>query len=244
MNIYEKLNFIQINLRAPKSQYNKFGKFSYRNCEDILEALKPLLEQAKAALVINDNLIEIAGRIYIKSTASLRNIEEPGEEVRAIGYAREPEELKGMQEPQITGACSSYARKYALNALFLIDDVKDPDSNEVSRGFEQPRAVANATPQRVQSSGRITQKQANRIYAIAKEKGFTHEDVEKVIAIYGKKKAEDLTKSEYEAIIERLEKAPNKAMPKPKAEAKAQAIQTEQAFFKNVNLDEIQKEFF
>lgn len=126
MNIQEKLFYIQQNLKAPKSQYNKFGDFHYRSCEDIQEAVKPILKEVKAVLLISDEVIQIGNRFYIKATAALQDIES-NEHIANIAYARETEEKPKMDVAQITGSCSSYARKYALNGLFCIDDAKDPD---------------------------------------------------------------------------------------------------------------------
>ena len=117
---------IQSALRAPKTQYNKFGGYSYRKAEDILEALKPLLKEHKCLLVLTDDIVEIGDRIYVKSVATITN--EKGASVQATGFAREEETKKGMDGSQITGAASSYARKYALNGLFAIDDNQDSDS--------------------------------------------------------------------------------------------------------------------
>lgn len=127
MNIYEKLLGIQTELKAPKSQYNGFGKYNYRNCEDILEAVKPLLAKYKATLKISDELVLIGERYYIKATAELIDIE-TGETTVNTAYAREEAEKKSMDGSQVTGASSSYARKYALNGLFAIDDTKDSDT--------------------------------------------------------------------------------------------------------------------
>lgn len=128
MNIYEKLVVIQSSLRAPKNQYNSFGKYNYRSLEDIVEAVKPLLSQVKAALTISDEPVIIGDRIYIKAVAILTNAEEPTQTVVNTAYARESLTKKGMDDSQITGATSSYARKYCLNGLFCIDDNKDADS--------------------------------------------------------------------------------------------------------------------
>ena len=137
MNIYEKLLNIQSELKAPKNQFNSFGKYSYRSCEDILEGLKPLLKEYKAALTINDEVVEIGGRYYIKATVRLIDIEK-GESVETTAYAREDETKKGMDLAQITGSTSSYARKYALNGLFAIDDTKDSDAtNTHGKGKQQ-----------------------------------------------------------------------------------------------------------
>lgn len=132
MGINEKLLEVQSELKCNKSQYNSFGKYYYRNAEDILEAVKPLLAKVKATITVNDEIVNIANRFYIKATAKIIDIES-GEVVETNAYAREPENKKGLDESQITGSTSSYARKYALNGLLLIDDMKDsdyaPDSN-------------------------------------------------------------------------------------------------------------------
>jgi hypothetical protein len=128
MNLHETLVYIQKNLKAPKNQINKFGNFKYRNCEDILEAVKPLL--GDCVLVIADEMVEVGGRHYVKATASLRNGVIGASVVSTTAFAREPESRKGMDESQITGAASSYARKYALNGLFCIDDTRDADSSQ------------------------------------------------------------------------------------------------------------------
>lgn len=126
MSVYEKLLKIQGSLKAPKGQYNGFGKYKYRSCEDILEALKPLLLESKAVVTINDSLIQIGDRYYVQAVATLIDVED-GEKVSVMAYAREALSKKGMDESQVTGATSSYARKYALNGLFAIDDNKDMD---------------------------------------------------------------------------------------------------------------------
>ncbi|WP_338967417.1 ERF family protein [Fusobacterium nucleatum] len=128
MNIYEKLLKAQVELKAPKGQYNSFGKYKYRSCEDILEALKPVLDKLKLTLFIKDDVIEINTRNYVKATITLVNIEKPDEQIQVSALAREEETKKGMDGSQITGASSSYARKYALNGMFMIDDTKDSDS--------------------------------------------------------------------------------------------------------------------
>ena len=121
----ETLLAIQQELKAPKGQYNSFGKYKYRSCEDILEAVKPLLRKHNCTLVISDDIVMLGTRFYIKATVTLSN---GGESVMTTAFAREEEEKKGADSSQITGAASSYARKYALNGLFCIDDNKDSDS--------------------------------------------------------------------------------------------------------------------
>lgn len=127
MNVYEKLSLVQRELKAPKGQYNAFGKYHYRSCENILEAVKPQLAAARAALTLSDNIELIGERHYIVATASFIDYES-GEAISVTGRAREEQEKKGMDGAQITGAASSYARKYALNGLFCIDDSKDSDA--------------------------------------------------------------------------------------------------------------------
>lgn len=134
-NLNDKLLYIQANLKAPKGQYNSFGKYNYRACEDILEAVKPLLVEAKATLIIGDEIVVIGDRYYIKATAELIDTESQ-EIIVNTGYAREEESKKGMDASQVTGSASSYARKYALNGLFAIDDTKDSDYT--NRGAETP----------------------------------------------------------------------------------------------------------
>ena len=127
MTIYKKLMDIQRELKAPKGQYNSFGKYKYRSCEDILEAVKPILSKHGCAAVITDTLVHTGERYYVQATAILYDTE-TGDEVCNSAYAREEETKKGMDGSQITGTASSYARKYALNGLFLIDDTKDADT--------------------------------------------------------------------------------------------------------------------
>ena len=126
-NIYEKLLSIQVTLKAPKSQYNAFGKYNYRNCEDILEAVKPLCKEVKALVKLSDEIVLIGERYYVKATATFIDVESK-EQISVEAYAREEETKKGMDGSQVTGASSSYARKYALNGLFDIDDTKDSDT--------------------------------------------------------------------------------------------------------------------
>jgi len=122
--LFKKIVKIQAGLKANKEQYNSFGKYNYRSCEDILEAVKPLLKEQELFLKITDDIVLIGDRFYVKSTASLSD---GTNEVSTTAFAREPLDKKGMDVSQITGATSSYARKYALNGLFGIDDAKDSD---------------------------------------------------------------------------------------------------------------------
>lgn len=130
----QRVGDIQHKLKAPKGQYNSFGKYNYRSCEDILEGVKPLLKEHNLALLIDDEIVQIGERYYVKATAK---ITDGREIVSATAYAREPDTKKGMDESQITGATSSYARKYALNALLCIDDTKDADTMDNSKKLSQ-----------------------------------------------------------------------------------------------------------
>lgn len=127
MEVYQKLHQVQQDLKAPKNQYNSFSKFNYRSCEDILEALKGPLKNAEADVLISDEIVLVGERYYIKATALFVDTTS-GETVSATAFAREEDSKKGMDASQLTGSTSSYARKYALNGLFLIDDAKDADS--------------------------------------------------------------------------------------------------------------------
>ena len=127
MNIYEKLTQIQNELKAPKNQFNAFGNYNYRSCEDILEAVKPLLLKHKLTQIIDDDVKEINGRFYIKATITLFNSEKVEEAIIVSALAREEENKKGMDSSQLTGSTSSYARKYALTGLYALDDTKDSD---------------------------------------------------------------------------------------------------------------------
>ena len=131
-NLMTKIHSIQLELKAPKEQYNKFGKYNYRSCEDILEAVKPLLKKHKVWLNIQDGLEETAtGKTFIKAVVTVKDLESESDTFfQTQAYAQLDNDKKGMDAPQQTGTASSYARKYALNGLFLIDDTKDSDANE------------------------------------------------------------------------------------------------------------------
>lgn len=148
MSIYSKLTAIQNELKAPKNQYNSFGKYNYRNCEDILEAVKPILKKNACALHVEDSIECIGERFYVKATAYLYDCE-TGEYINSTAYAREEEAKKGMDASQVTGATSSYARKYCLNGLLLIDDTKDADSmdNTTPAAKPAPKATKKTAPQ-------------------------------------------------------------------------------------------------
>lgn len=144
----KELIAIQSELKAPKSQFNKFGGYKYRKAEDILEAVKPLLNKQKCTLTITDDIVMVGNRIYVKATATIKN--EKGEFETTTGWAREEETKKGMDGSQITGASSSYARKYALNGLFAIDD--NADSDTTNDGQQQTQQQAQTQAQQTASN--------------------------------------------------------------------------------------------
>ena len=199
MTVYDKLINIQSELKAPKSQYNNFGKYSYRNCEDILEALKPLLKENKATIFISDDVVFIEGRFYIKSTVTFVDVE-TGDKIVNTAYAREEESKKGMDVSQVTGASSSYARKYALNGMFAIDDTKDSDFTN-----------QNESKSSIKPSNGLTESQIKRLFAIANKVNISAEDVKIVVAkSYGIHDIKKMNKQQYDEICERLEKKGSK----------------------------------
>ena len=182
MTIHEKLSGIQATLNAPKNQLNKFGGYRYRSCEDICMAVKPLLKGL--SLVITDSIELIGDRVYVKATATLSDGKES---VSSVAYAREAESKKGMDEAQVTGATSSYARKYALNGLFLIDDNKDADATN-DHGKQEAPAV-------------ISEQQAMDLLALAEEVGAS---MPNVLKFAGVKQAKDIPASMYATIVAKL----------------------------------------
>ena len=185
--ILEKLNIIQSKLKAPKGQYNTFGNYNYRSCEDILEALKPLLAENKMTLIINDNIEQLGERYYLKATCTLFDAE-TGEKVSNSAYARETETKKAMDAAQITGSVSSYARKYALNGLFAIDDTKDSDTNENYKQTQKNQSNAQKNAQGVDIL-----KVRNEIAQTLKAKNYDfNKFVEYLKKTYGVEKIENL----------------------------------------------------
>lgn len=137
-SIYTRLINVQNALKAPKNKDNSFGKYKYRSLEDILENAKPLLKDNGLILILDDEIVEISGRFYVKARATV--IDEDGNEINAVAYARESESKSGMDAAQLTGSCSSYARKYAVSGLFCIDNNKDIDSDEYTQQGTQQAA--------------------------------------------------------------------------------------------------------
>ena len=201
VKIYEKLLQIQTKLKAPKSLYNKFGNFYYRNCEDILEALKPLLKETKTVLLIRDEVVRIDDRYYIKAVARLIDCE-TGEAIENCAYAREEKEKKGADSSQITGAASSYARKYVLNGMFCIDDTKDADSSPMQRGSskEESASQRNLPPRQE----KIDSKKIQIIKDLAKKYEDRGMKIEKLLKMYQLKDIADMTTQQYSDCIDKL----------------------------------------
>lgn len=172
LNVSEKLMLVQEKLRAPKTEYNSFGKYKYRNTESILKAVKPLLSEVKALITLEDDVVFLEGRYYVKTTASFIDVES-GEKISTSASAREEENKKGMDGSQITGAAGSYSRKYALNGLLLIDDNKDAD---VTNNGE-PKKPAPAKPK--------SSKARDEILKYIKENNLAMNDVAKEFGLSG-----------------------------------------------------------
>ena len=172
MGIYEKLLTLQEKLKVPKGQYSDFGGYYYRNCEDITEAAKPLLTEVKAVLLLTDDIVAVGGRIYVKAVAKLVDAEGDGV-VEVNGYAREAESRPKFDVAQLTGTASSYARKYALNGLFALDDTKDADALPP---VQQPEAKPAGSQKPVNNAKRqpaekVTSYQLAQLQMMAKQKG-------------------------------------------------------------------------
>lgn len=182
MSVYEKLSKVQSELKAPKGQYNSFGKYKYRSCEDILEAVKPLNAKHGVVLTVGDEVVEISNRFYVKATATFVDIES-GEKIINTALAREDDAKKGMDGSQITGTASSYARKYCLNGLFCIDDTKDADTDEYRH--QQERKPQENKPQERQYvkvvNGRTAVLNSNGEYVAIEN--LTVEQLEKTLKI-------------------------------------------------------------
>lgn len=186
----EKLKEVQTQIKAPKNLYNTFGKYKYRNAEGILEAVKPYLDKYNLFLVLSDEIVQVGERYYIKATAVLHDGEE-NKSVSVSAYAREAATKKGMDDSQITGTASSYARKYALNGLFLLDDTKDADTDE--NRIERENRQAEKT---------ISKTEAKALYAMLQNRGI---DVNDFMAEKNIQKLSDLSPEEYAKAMRELE---------------------------------------
>ena len=223
--IAQKLLYVQQNLKAPKGQYNKFGDYHYRSCEDIQEALKPLLGKVGAVLLLSDELVQIGDRFYIRASAIFQDAEGK-ESISNTAYVRECESRPKMDTAQITGSCSSYARKYALNGLFCIDDSRDPDTMDNSmtgqgqaaqsqKGPRQQATRQQAVQGNAQSRGGgsgnnrtyVGQQHINTIRAEIKRTGA----MEKAVCYqYHIKSLQEMTMQQFKAAMEIFQQMPDK----------------------------------
>lgn len=189
--VMTKLQAIQQKLKAPKGQYNSFGKYYYRSCEDIMTAVKPLCDEYGAVLVVSDEIVLIGDRFYVKATATLHSTDTV-ESASVSAYARETDTKAGMDSAQITGAASSYARKYALNGLFCIDDTKDADALPPSEGKTESK-----------SEGKVNAKQIAELQALAKQKGVA---IEAIVSGYSLASIKDISPAQYQQAMGSLKK--------------------------------------
>ena len=226
MNIYEKLSNIQAQAKVNKNQFNEFGGYSYRSAEDILEAVKPICKANGCVLTLSDEIISMDGRFYVKATATLHDIEDNATQktngdtlkidirpsnITVTAYAREEETKKGMDSSQITGSCSSYARKYALNGLFNLDDSKDADTDAYTEA--QQKAQKAESQQKImaqeQADKPISSMELKKLEKLIKEKEGTDPydvRVRKICSSYGVADLGQLKKSQYVHLCGKLTK--------------------------------------
>ena len=189
MSVYKKLIEVKTKLKAPKNQYNSFGKYNYRSAEDILEAVKPLLKDVGATMILNDDIMLVGERYYVKTTARFIDIDS-GEVVEATGVAREEESKKGMDSSQLTGSTASYSLKRCLGNLYNIDDTKDSDTTNTHDKEKKTLEV-------------ISEAQAKRMYMLAK--GKDPDIIKQILSNAGFNASRDITKDKYNAICEAIE---------------------------------------
>lgn len=204
MGIHEKMMHIQTTLKAPKNLYNSFGNYKYRNAEGILEAVKPLLAENKMSMYITDDVQAVGDRVYVKATVKILDTE-TGEWVETSALAREALNKKGMDDSQITGTASSYARKYALNGIFLLDDTKDADTDE-----NQKERKARADKQTDDNNAeairgmKISKIKQDTLLSLCDEMAF---DINKILASYHHESISEITEGEYQYIVSNKDKA-------------------------------------
>jgi hypothetical protein len=197
MELKQKLLSIQTELKAPKNQFNSFGNYNYRSCEDILEAVKPLCKKGNVLLTLSDTIKHVGERYYVEATATLYDVE-TDDCISVSAYAREEETKKGMDSSQITGAASSYARKYALNGLFNIDDTKDSDSTNEGDGKHKTSPKPKAEPKNDYQS------QLKELMDNSKGKITGPMIAETIEKKFGKRKANELNETQFLALLEEL----------------------------------------
>lgn len=203
MTIHEKMMKIQTTLKAPKNLFNSFGNYKYRNAEGILEAVKPLLAENKLSMYISDDVQAVNDRVYVKATVSIFDIE-TGESVMATASAREALNKKGMDDSQITGTASSYARKYALNGIFLLDDTKDADTDE----NQKERTVRANKQEQEKNKEKLDQMKISLVkqktlLGLCEDEKF---DINKILKSYKHESIKDITEGQYKYIVANKDK--------------------------------------
>lgn len=198
MNIIEKLLTIQTELKVPKEQTNTFGNYKYRSCEDILEAIKPFCSRLGVAITISDEVVLVGERYYVRADATLIDAKTMAS-YSNTAYAREEEEKKGMDSSQLTGSTSSYARKYALNGLFALDDTKDSDSDEFTNITDKTKTTTISQDDKPKL---ISDAQRKRLFAIGHG---NNEIIKRHIEKYGYQKTEEIKVSDYQKICDEID---------------------------------------
>ena len=194
----KELLAIQSKLVVPKNQFNSHGGYKFRSCEDILEAIKPLLSEHDCFVVINDDIIESGGFVFIKATVEMTNSE--GKTITSTAFARHADVQKGMQAAQITGSTSSYARKYALNGLFCIDDTKDADA---TNKHDKTPARQHATVSDEKNTV-ISKAKQNAFITAGKNSGYSNEQIKEALFNAGFKTSTDITNDKFQQLIDSL----------------------------------------
>ncbi|WP_337475395.1 ERF family protein [Mitsuokella jalaludinii] len=207
--IFAALMAVQAELKAPKGQHNSFGKYDYRSAEDIIEAVKPLLKDNGLFLNMSDDIVLIGDRYYVKATVKVVDVV-TGESVQTSALAREAAQKKGMDESQVTGTASSYARKYALNGLFAIDDNRDADTDEYARQTSQSAAGArsqrNAYPSKGSTNDELRSKAMHTLSKEMQRVGASGEEVSALCGVkFGKTNSRDLSTGELSKLAANLE---------------------------------------
>ena len=192
----EKLLRIQTKIKVPKNLYNEFGKYKYRNAESICNAVKPFLAEENCILLLSDEIVAVGDRIYVKATATMKDLDSD-KEIAVSAFAREALDKKGADDSQITGMASSYARKYALNGLFLLDDTKDADDESMKAAEEFDNQVKEVGKMKIAKM---------KVDAIAKKCADDGIDVQKVLTLYKVKKFEDMTENQFRNAMDNWEK--------------------------------------
>lgn len=211
MTAWEKLKVVQTKLNAPKNRTNTFGKYKYRSCEDILEAVKPLLAEVNASITLCDQIVNVGDRYYVEASAYFHDCDDPDKFIGVDAYAREADGRPGMDPAQVTGSASSYARKYALGALLLIDDQKDPDTDEFKNETEakekKPEKAARKPKQADDASDLdkyVTTAQVKTLEMLLERAGVT---VDKFNQIYNLAIISEMPVDKYDEAVKKLETA-------------------------------------